>query len=112
MTTISTTLSTTQLNTFNYTGEIETAQITQSGYYDITADGAQGGAGVFNDAGALGALASGDNIYLAAGAQPCGAGASPGAYARAAAPGQSAARCSGRTYLLRAYPHRWWRPCP
>ncbi len=53
--------------TFGYTGNIETFTVQNSGYYDIAADGAQGGVGFFNDGG-LGAFASGA-VYLQAGAQ-------------------------------------------
>ena len=60
-------LSTTQTNTFDYTGKIETVTVGTAGYYDITADGAQGGEGN-SGAGGLGAMASGD-VYLAAGAE-------------------------------------------
>jgi len=63
-----TTLSTTGANTFNETGSIETVTVGTSGYYDIAADGAQGGAGYGNSPGGLGAMASGE-IYLAAGAE-------------------------------------------
>ncbi len=38
-------LSTTQTNTFDYTGKIETVTVEMAGYYDIAADGAQGGEG-------------------------------------------------------------------
>lgn len=71
------TLSTTATNTFDYTGQIETVSVTVGGaaYYDITADGAQGGTGggppLHSNggyAGGLGAMASGE-VYLAAGAQ-------------------------------------------
>jgi hypothetical protein len=66
-----TTLSTTQTNTFASTGTIEFVTVQTAGYYDITADGAQGGGGHFGlgdtEAGGLGAMASGE-IYLAAGA--------------------------------------------
>ena len=67
-----TTLSTTQTNTFAFTGTIEFVTVQTAGYYDITADGAQGGEGHINRAttrggGGLGAMASGE-IYLAQGA--------------------------------------------
>jgi hypothetical protein len=67
-----TTLSTTQTNTFASTGTIEFVTVQTAGYYDITADGAQGGEGHINRAttrggGGLGAMASGE-IYLAQGA--------------------------------------------
>ena len=52
---------------FDYTGNIQYFTVQTSGYYQITADGAQGGAGL-NGAGGPGAMASGE-IYLAAGAQ-------------------------------------------
>ncbi len=55
-------------DTFAYSGKVETLTIGTSGYYDITADGAQGGAGDKGAAGGLGALASGE-VYLAAGAR-------------------------------------------
>jgi hypothetical protein len=51
--------------TFSATGSIQTETITVSGYYDIAADGAQGGASGSAEGG-LGATVSGD-IYLAAG---------------------------------------------
>ena len=55
--------------TFSYTGHVETFEVQTSGYYDIAADGAQGGRGVSNGAGGgLGAMTSGE-IYLQAGAQ-------------------------------------------
>jgi hypothetical protein len=62
-------LSTTQTNTFGYTGGIQTVTVGTAGYYDITADGAQGGNvnALSVESGGLGAMASGD-IYLAAGA--------------------------------------------
>jgi hypothetical protein len=61
-------LSTTQTNTFTATGGIQTATVVTAGYYDITADGAQGGSDSNPEAsGGLGAIASGE-IYLAAGA--------------------------------------------
>jgi len=63
-----TTLSSTQINTFDYTGQIEIVTVGVSGYYDITADGAQGGTGTSNAHGGLGAMASGE-IFLTAGAQ-------------------------------------------
>ncbi len=53
--------------TFGYTGHIETFTVQTSGYYDIAADGAQGGSGSRGHGG-LGAFASGD-LYLQAGAQ-------------------------------------------
>jgi hypothetical protein len=55
---------------FAATGTIATFTAPAAGYYDITADGAQGGACSYGagGAGGLGALASGE-IYLAAGAQ-------------------------------------------
>ena len=62
------TLSSTQTNTFDYTGEAEIVTVGASGYYDITADGAQGGSGFGRAPGGLGAMASGA-IYLTAGAQ-------------------------------------------
>jgi hypothetical protein len=52
--------------TFQYTGTIQTFAVQTSGYYDITADGAQGGNG--GSPGGLGAMASGA-VYLQAGAQ-------------------------------------------
>ncbi len=55
--------------TFDETGAIQTFTVQTSGYYDIAADGAQGGVGGFgHSAGGLGAFASGD-VYLQAGAQ-------------------------------------------
>jgi hypothetical protein len=61
-------LPTTQ-TTIGYSGNIETFTVGTSGYYDITADGAQGGANnLEGKPGGLGAMASGE-IYLAAGAQ-------------------------------------------
>ena len=63
-----TTLSGTQTNTFNYTDLIETVTVGTSGYYDITAYGAQGGGDGEGQGGGFGAMASGD-IYLQAGAQ-------------------------------------------
>ena len=55
--------------TFGSTGHLQAFTIGVSGYYDITATGAQGGAqGGSGDPGGLGAMASGE-IYLAAGAQ-------------------------------------------
>jgi len=70
-----TTLSTTTINTFDYTtAMVETVTVGTggAGYYDITANGAEGGAGDDGsgktNAGGLGALASGD-IYLQAGAK-------------------------------------------
>src|ERR1700722_11694964 len=66
-----TTLSTTQTNTFAFTGTIEFVTVQTAGYYDITADGAQGGRGDIGGGtgggGGLGAMASGE-IYLAQGA--------------------------------------------
>ena len=62
-----TTLSTTNTNTFD-ADTIETVTIGVSGYYDITAWGAQGGNGRSGGRGGLGAMASGD-IYLQAGAR-------------------------------------------
>ena len=64
-----TTLSTTQTNTFDF-GTFETVTIGTSGYYDIVAEGAQGGLGNSNSGGlgGLGAMASGD-IFLQAGAK-------------------------------------------
>jgi hypothetical protein len=50
---------------FSATGVIQYDTIVASGFYDITADGAQGGA-ARNNSGGLGAAVSGD-IYLAAG---------------------------------------------
>ncbi len=85
-----TTLSTTQTNTFNYTGAIETVTIGTSGYYDIMADGAQGGRYNSNSGGlgGLGAMASGE-IFLQAGAKleivVGGAGGTGAATAAAAA---------------------------
>ena len=61
-----TTLSATKTNKFTYDDQIVTATVGVSGYYDITADGAQGGSGD-GGAGGLGAVASGD-IFLQAGA--------------------------------------------
>src|ERR1700678_4370136 len=62
------TLSTTQTNTFDYTGAIETATVGAAGYYDITADGAQGGDGAATTvAGGPGAMARGE-VFLQAGA--------------------------------------------
>jgi len=60
-------LSTTGTNTFDYTGEKAIVTIAVAGYYDITADGAQGGEGN-NAAGGGGAMASGE-VYLQAGAE-------------------------------------------
>ncbi len=54
--------------TFGYTGKIETLTIATSGYYNIEADGAQGGGAFTLGRGGLGAMASGD-VYLSAGAQ-------------------------------------------
>jgi hypothetical protein len=62
-----TTLSTTQTNTLNYTGAVETVTVGASGYCDVTASGAAGGEGIAAAVG-LGAMASGD-IYLSAGAR-------------------------------------------
>ena len=62
-----TTLSTTQTNEFDYSGTIVDVTVATAGYYDITADGAQGGIGSNNTAGGLGAMASGE-VYLQAGA--------------------------------------------
>ena len=63
-----TTLSTSGVNTFNETGEIETVTVATAGYYDITADGAQGGDTTYNsNVGGLGAMASGE-VFLQAGA--------------------------------------------
>ncbi len=71
-------IATTARETLAYSGKIETFTIGVSGYYDITADGAQGGSGSNNypssaglgggGAGGLGAMASGD-VYLQAGAK-------------------------------------------
>jgi hypothetical protein len=47
----------------SYSGAITSYTITVSGFYDITAAGAQGGAGSLGGLGGLGALAGGD-IYL------------------------------------------------
>ena len=71
-------IATTARETLAFSGKIETVTIGVSGYYDITAEGAQGGRGS-NDfpssaglggggAGGLGAMASGD-VYLQAGAK-------------------------------------------
>ncbi len=67
-------LSTTTTNTFTSTGKIEDVTVSATGYYDITADGAQGGAGCTaalggagGGAGGAGAMAGGD-VYLQAGA--------------------------------------------
>ena len=54
---MTTTLSTTQTNTFGSNGQIETVTVGTSGYYDITADGAQGGSGAGGNAGGLGVMA-------------------------------------------------------
>ena len=54
-------------NSFAYTGTIQTVQVTTTGYYDVTADGAQGGRGTIGGVGGLGAMASG-LVYLRAGA--------------------------------------------
>ncbi len=66
------TLSSTSTTTFAYSGTtIETVTIGASGYYDITAYGAQGGTAggpSVHGKGGLGAMASGE-IYLVAGAQ-------------------------------------------
>ena len=51
---------------FTATGSIQFDTIASSGLYDITALGAQGGAGAGGYAGGLGAMVSGD-VYLAAG---------------------------------------------
>ena len=62
-------LSTNQTNTFGYTGHIVTVTVGTTGYYDIAADGAQGGSGGYSTAaGGLGAMASGQ-VYLQAGAK-------------------------------------------
>ena len=56
------------IQTIAYSGNIQTFTVQSSGYYDITADGAQGGnATTGGSPGGLGAMASGD-IYLQAGA--------------------------------------------
>jgi hypothetical protein len=61
-------LSTTQASTFDTVG-IETVTVGIAGYYDIIADGAQGGASTNGGgSGGLGAMASGE-IYLQAGAK-------------------------------------------
>lgn len=60
-------LSTTAPNDFVYTGTIETVTVGTTGYYEITADGAQGGEGL-QGTGGLGAQATG-LVYLQAGAQ-------------------------------------------
>ena len=54
--------------TFSSTGEIQKATVEYAGYYDITAEGAQGGSGYDNSPGGFGAKASG-LIWLQAGAQ-------------------------------------------
>jgi hypothetical protein len=54
-------------DTFNYSGAIQTFTVQTSGFYDIAADGAQGGGGFGSAVGGLGAMASGE-IYLQAGA--------------------------------------------
>ena len=82
-------VATTGTNTYNYTGAVETVVITTSGYYDIAADGAQGGSGD-GSAGGAGAMASGE-VYLQAGAisrsssAARAAGRGPAAVAAAAA---------------------------
>jgi hypothetical protein len=58
-------LSTASTNTFDTVGT-ETVTVGVSGYYDITADGAEGGRGL-GKSGGIGAMASGD-VYLQAGA--------------------------------------------
>ncbi len=60
--------STAGTNTFASTGQVETVVVQTSGYYDIAADGAQGGSGAGGAAGGDGATASGI-VYLQAGAQ-------------------------------------------
>ncbi len=57
-------LSTTAANDFAYTGTIETVTVGTTGYYEITADGAQGGEGL-QGTGGLGAVATG-LVYLQA----------------------------------------------
>ncbi|WP_298352862.1 Hint domain-containing protein [Rhodoblastus sp.] len=55
--------------TFSYSGGIQTYAVTTAGYYDITADGGQGGdTNVTGGIGGQGATASGE-VYLAANAQ-------------------------------------------
>ncbi len=55
--------------TTSYSGAIQTFTVQTTGYYQISADGAQGGAGDYgSSSGGLGAMASGE-IYLQAGAQ-------------------------------------------
>ena len=75
-----------QTNSFDDIGQIEIVTVGVSGYYDITADGAQGGAGG-GAQGGLGAMASGD-VYLTAGARleivVGGEGKSPSTTARGA----------------------------
>ncbi|MFO1027784.1 MAG: Hint domain-containing protein [Acetobacteraceae bacterium] len=58
-------ISDTGTTTFAFTGVIQMGTITTTGYYDIVADGAQGGSGVAQ--GGLGAMASGV-LFLQAGA--------------------------------------------
>jgi hypothetical protein len=82
-----TTLSTTQTNTFDYTGAVETVTIGTSGYYDIVADGASGGFGSNQGRGGLGAMASGDIFFRQAPSSRSSsvARAGPGTAAAAAA---------------------------